>query len=410
YTYEKEDIEPFLSALKEPEFTINELNIHAFSSIEGSDEQNEMLQKKRAESIVQALNSRQKSLIKKTNITTSDNWDDFARDIQGTEYSNMASMNINQAQDYIRNNNLNKKLEPYLKNHRYAQLEMVVIYEIEGDKEQAYVVKMFNNAVKDYDRAKALSIQKYIFKQIVAGKYNAEAVTGMEIPENSNFAGVLMNKLWLERFVNAEDINEDCCHRVDEIYKLDPTNDYLKFNQLYCNFIYKPVENDEQIKQIQEAIDALYESTLTKETVDMLNLEFQFTIIDALDTLDQPPVLLIESLERIKQIVNLEEANWQNNLKLAYIFMRQKDYDFAAKLLEPSVEKKVVFEELVFLYLSLCSRSPDRVYSNRFVSANKRAFKLNQERYCKLFDGSKFSVQVLENTLVKDFYCKNCNK
>lgn len=410
FTYEKEDIEPFLLAMKEPEFTIQELNIHAFSSIEGNEQQNEVLQKKRAESIIKSLNDRQKSIIPKTNITTGENWDEFVRDISGTEFSNMSSMTINEAQNYIRDKGLAKKMEPILTNHRYAQITMLVKYEIEGKNEQKYVVKMFNDAVKKYDAVEALSIQKYIFKKVVAGVYDSTAVFDMEIPESSKFAGILMNKLWLERFVNKEDLSEECCRRVEKLNQLDPNNDYIKFNQLYCNFIYKPIKDEAQVAETQAAIEALYQSTLSKETIDNMNLEYQFFIINAMDTVEQTPTIVLESLERIKQIVNVKDANWQNSLKLAYIFMGQKEYDFAAKLLEPFIEKKVVFEELVFLYLSLCSRSPARVYSNRFVTANKRAYQLNPERYCQLFDGTKFSVQILENTLVKEIYCKKCKQ
>ncbi len=411
YTYEKKDIEPFLELLNEPEFIINELKIHAYSSIEGTESQNEMLQRKRAESIIKALSSRQKSNIKKTSISTSENWDEFVRDVSGTEYENIASMSIKEAQTYIKENGLGEKMEYLLKNHRYASLEMEITYDIEGDKEQAYVVKMFNNAVKDFDKVKALSIQKYIFKKIVAGDFNSKAVTTMEIPENASFAGLLMNKLWLERYVDDESISEDCCKRVSELYQLDRSNVYIRFNELYCNFVYAKIENAEKIAEIQAVIDALYETTLSKETVDMLNLEYQFTVMESIYAMDNPPKELLEkSLERVKNIVDLEESNWQNSLKLAYVFMRQEDYEFAAKLLGPFVERKVVFEELVYLYLSLCSRSPVRITSNRFVSATKRAYALNPERYCELFDGSKFSMQVLENTIVKEHYCKSCKK
>jgi hypothetical protein len=410
YTYEKEDIEPFLESLNEPEFTINELNIHAYSSVEGSEAQNEMLQKKRAESIIKALNERQKSQIGKTNISTSENFEQFKADVQGTEFSDLASMTIHEVQNTIRDKKLNKKLEPILSNHRYADITMNITYEIDGDNEQAYVVKMFNDAIANYNKEEALAIQKYIFKKVVNGDYDAKAVSGMNIPESSSFAGILMNKVWLERYVSEDDINEACCEKITKLSQLDPGNDYIRFNNIYCSFLEKTLGSEENINLTQEKIDALYETTLSKPTIDLLNLEFQFRIIDTLGSLDEKPDLLEESLTKIKEIVDLEESNWQNSLKLAYIFIRQNDYEFAAKLLEPFVEKDIVFEELVYLYLSLCSRSPERIYSNRFVSANKRAYKLNPERYCQLFDGSKFSVQVLENTQVKKIYCEKCNK
>ncbi|GAB4283424.1 MAG: hypothetical protein Kow0068_08310 [Marinilabiliales bacterium] len=410
YEYKAEDIEPFLKSLNQPDFVIEEMTIYAYSSIEGNDYQNEILQKKRAESIIKSLNDRQKTQIEKTNIITDSNWKDFVNDVQGTEYEFLSKMKESEAQKYIIDNNLADKLEPILKNHRYALIEMKVKYDMDKSREQSFVLDKFNEAIKNDDRINALLIQKYIFKKVLYDEYTAEAVTGMKIPQRAEYAGLLMNYYWLMRYISRnEDEEFNICSAVRKLYSMAPDNDYIKFNNVFCRFYNKEIKNLEEITSIQEEIDGLYETKLTKQTIDLLNLNFQFMIIDEFDEPDNTPDIVLNSLEKIKNIVDLEESNWQNSLKLAYIFIHNGDYEFAAKLLEPFVEKKVVFEELVYLFLSLCSRNPDRIYSNRFVSANKRAYQLNPERYCNLYKKRKFSVQVLENTLVKDFYCKKCN-
>ncbi|MBN2681248.1 MAG: hypothetical protein JXR58_01960 [Bacteroidales bacterium] len=404
--YKPEDMFPFIKALKEPDFRIDELNIFAYSSIEGTDEVNESLQKRRAESIQNALKSRQKGDII-SNISTDQNWTDFQSDVAGTEFSNLANGTVEEAQQKIREQKLEKKLEPILKNHRYARIDMKVTYEIEGDKEQAYVVKMFNDAVKSYDYDKALKIQKYLFKKVVEKKYTKEAVSDMDIPEQQATAGLLMNKLWLEQFVNEDDINDDCCTRIDNLNQLDGANQYILFNNLLCNFIYSKLKEDE-IPVIQGAINSLYEGGLDKGTVDLLNLEFQFTIIDALDTTETEHPLVTESLARVKEIVNLEESNWQNSLKLAYIFISNGDYNFAARLLTPFINEKYVFEEVLFTYIALCTNLPERLNTASFVNAVDRALKMNPDRFCKLIKDGKLTFQVFGNTKVKEKYCNQC--
>ena len=74
YDYKKDDIEPFIKSLNQPDFIINELTISAYSSIEGSEKINKVLQQKRAESIVKVLKQRQKTDIK-TYIFTNDSWE-----------------------------------------------------------------------------------------------------------------------------------------------------------------------------------------------------------------------------------------------------------------------------------------------------------------------------------------------
>lgn len=409
-TYNQDDIKPVLSSLKEPNFIINNLVITAYSSIEGNESLNKALQKKRAQSIVDALKGMQKSNLK-YKINTADNWEDFKNDVSGTDFENIASMSLNQAQNYIKKNKLSDKLESILANERYAKIEADIIYDIEGDKEQAFVVSRFNKAVKNGDLAKALSIQKYIFKKIIKEEYNITAVSDQEIPETPECAGLLMNKIWLEKYIEEDNLETgNYCETIKKLHKLAPSNDYISFNNVYCNVSNNNCKTEKGIAEQQEEIDALYETSLSKETVDLLNMEFQFKIIEEIDTTDKQSDLLTQSLQKVKDIVNIKESNWQNSLKLAYVFMKHKDYKFAAKLLDPFIYKDNVFEELIFTYISLCSKSQARMYSNKFAYAIKKAHEINPSRLCELFAGKKLPMQVIENKLVKKEYCNYCNK
>ncbi|MBI5541300.1 MAG: hypothetical protein HY951_14635 [Bacteroidia bacterium] len=418
-TYKPEDIEPLIKKLKEPDFIIKDLAIQAYSSIEGNDESNKVLQKNRAESIVDALKSRQKDKVV-SNITMGDNMEDFKRDVQGTEFSNMATMTVPEAQDYIRKNNLIKKLEPILQKHRYGKLTMNITYDIAGKKEQAFVLSRFNKSLKENNLTRALSIQKFIFRKVPKKEYTAEAVTGQEIPETPEFAGLLlnklwlsgllMNKLWLEKYINNEEISEEYCDKITNLHNMAPENFYITYNWYYCRILHQELTGDKSIVDFQKEISGLYSTGLKKKTVDLLNMEYQFKVIQYLDTLDEPPPLLLASLDTIRAISKLTEANWQNSLKLAYIFVSQKDYEFAAKLLEPYIISNNPFDELIFSYISICSHLPYKFGSPRFVLAMNKAKELDKDRYCKLFKKDKLTIQALENTKVKELYCKTCGK
>ena len=412
FDYQKEDIEPFIKKLKEPDFIIEKLKITAYSSIEGSDANNKRLQEKRAKSIVSALSQRQKTEIK-PEIVTGYSWDDFKRDLAGTEYDNLTKMSMTEAQQYIKNNRLSKKLEPYLKNERYGTIELHITYEITGDKEQPYVVSRFNKAVKNNDKELALSIQKYIFKKVLAKEYDSLAVSNQEIPMNSGMAGIYMNKLWLQKYVRADLLDKSYCDKIDALSHLAPDNCYLKFNSIYCKIHNKTSYADEsEISQYQESIDNLYKTSLSKETIDLLNLEFQISVIQAIDTTDTPSPLVKEKLQKIKEIANIDQANddWKNAMKLSHIFVQAKDFNFAAKILEPFIYGKSINEKLLYNYIYLCTYSDARIFSNRFVYAMKKAQEINPKRFCELFTKNKISFQVLRNSLVKEIYCQHCNE
>jgi len=297
---------------------------------------------------------------------------------------------------------------------------MDITYDIGGKKEQAFVLSRFNKCIKENNLTKALSIQKFIFKKVLKHEYDSLAVIGQEIPETPEFAGLLlnklwlsgllMNKLWLQKFINNEDISEEYCEKISKLHEMSPDNYYITYNSYYCKILHQEFTGDKSIIDFQKDVSNLYSSGLTKKVVDLLNLELQFKIIQYLDTLEVPPQLLIASLDTIRAISKLTESNWQNSLKLAYIFVGQKDYDFAARLLEPYILSDNPFDELIFSYIAICSHLPYKFGSPRFTLAMNKAKVLDSDRFCKLFKKDKLTIQALENTKVKDTYCKNCNK
>jgi len=408
YTYKQEDIEPFLKALNEPDFTINEVLIAAYSSIEGNDLDNQKLQQKRAESISDALKLRQKRPIK-TTITTSNNWELFSNDFQDTKWKELTSMDPKQANEYIIKNNLLKQIEPVLSKHRYAEIVMVITYDITGPKEQFFVTTKFRRAVESDDPQEAFAIQNYIIKQVLAKKYSQDAIYDMVIPDGKVWAPLLSNKVVMEAYLKDKNPNEDQCKILEKIYNYDKKNTIYNYNRLICSVVNTDFTSVEQINNMQSNIDELYNNPkLTKEMVDAMNLELQFKILVAADSVDPTGNMALRCYDKVKAIVKIKETNWYNALQLSYLFLKHKDYEYAAKILETYLNNKDVSADYLFTYMSVCTHSQARVMSNRFANSAERASKLDREKFCKLFSSGKASFQMMDNPFVKDSYCKAC--
>lgn len=406
FTYQASDIEPFLKLLNEPAFTILDLKITAYSSIEGTDKENKMLQQKRAESIVKALEQRQQDIIK-TEIITDYNWQDFLRDVQNTNHNVLASMSLEEAQAYIRTYNLNKELEPILENHRYARIDMKVTYDISGENEQPFVVKKFNNAILEGDRVLALSIQKYIIKQILNYRYKPTVLDNLNIPEEKDYAGLAMNKIWLQQ-LTRQISPEEFQAKVQALHKLEPENEYIAFNDIFLSVAQTPIAEMNDVDLLQTRIDRLYYTPLKKSTVDALNIKLQFKLLNYIDSTGGDPDLKEASVERIKEIVNIKHESMQNSLKLAEIFIENQDFAFALQTLRPWVKKPQANENLIFTYASLCSQFEEQMHTQLFNYAMQRAREINPKRFCELLNGQYFSMKVFENEFIKQEYCKNC--
>jgi hypothetical protein len=414
YNYKQEDIKPFLDSLDEPDFIIKDLVISAYSSLEGSDVTNTTLQKKRAESIVLAIGERQKDIIK-TKIITSGSWEMFKVDIKKTKYDSLFSTCKTEleAKDLMMKNLLLNELEPVLKQHRFAQIVMRVSYDVSGDKEKTFVLSKFNKAVKQKDIKTAYNIQQFIFKKITSNKYSPDVLSMMVIPYDKQNTVLLLNKIILENNIK-KDTSAGFCDNLGKLYKLEndkgnkTPNNYIIFDYLNCQLLYAPVGNEQKINDMQNQIEALYNSKIKKEDIDALNLEYQFKIIKALDTVKTYATIVKNSVEKIKTLLGVKDSTWENSYKLAVVMTKQKNYAYAMSLLDPYVYNKEVSEDFLFLYVSLCSQLQDRMLTNRFSYAMTAASKKNPKRFCDLFKEDKFSMLVLENPDVKTLHCTSC--
>lgn len=409
--YDVDDIEPFLEALEQPDFTILNMDITAYSSIEGSDSVNRSLQRRRAESIVKALESRQADSITKT-IVTDYNWDDFATDIQSTKYRKFANWSIERVQDSIKKNDLAKELEPMLQNHRYARINMRIVYDIKGKNERPFVLRKFHEAAIDSaDRIEALSIQKFIMKRVLHGQYDKSVLDEMQIPDSPDFAGLAMNDIWLRYKLGMLKMSE-VRERIRALAMIAPNNEYIAFNDLLMRIDYPEGLFRDMSSSIQQGIERLYYTPLRKETVDRLNIRLQLKIIDEVDSLTHVRATKVACVQRIKQIVDIKTETMENSLKLAELFLYNKDYMLTLKILEPWVGATNNMQ-LLLTYVSLCSLFENMMHTVAFETAMSRIKEIEPETYRRLLDsgdGEGFSLKVFENENIKKEYCEFCNE
>ena len=406
FSFEK-DILPKLKTLNAPPFLIKEVNIAAFTSIEASSNRDMIKIHNESEQLVEEFQKYQEAKIA-SDIITSNAWDLFRNDVIGTEYEYLAFKDPKEAIKEIKDNHLAAELEPIFKNHRFAQVQVKVVYDLSGENEEEYVLHHFNTAIENEKLPLALSIQKYIIKSVLSNKYNSKAVMNQRIPLEDKFAGLLMNKLWLQ-FHLALISEDEFYSSLEKLKELAPSNQYIAFNYLNAAIQFEELYDDYTITKIQDQIEKLYQFNLSKSTIDALNLEYQFKVIATLDTLNKPSDLLFQSLERIKNLSSLDDFSWKNSLQLAQLFIDHKDYKFATRLLEVYVEDTNVNEELLFTYLELGAYAEYKFMTPRFESALAKANDMNPKRLCNLFKGSnKFAYRFLENPNVKAVFCNSC--
>ena len=411
--YNSEDIKPMIEALNEPDFFITSLKITSYSSIEGREEKNEQLRIERAQNIIKAFKQLQKGKSIEAEIANSDSWKLFFADIKGTQWDSLRKKTPDEAREIILKNKLESKLEPMLARHRFAKIEMKVIYDLGSvQKEQGFVIKKFHQALDSGNIIKALDIQKYIIQKVRRGIYSKYIIPQMQIPPDSTrFAGMQMNKLWLDYVVNNKTVDSNFYIEVCRLSKLDPKNEYIIYNKLFCEIKLFDLIDEAYVGVMQQKVDALRTSKLRKSDVDPLTIELQVKIIESIGNtlkVSDEQKTIQETLNRIKSIFDLRTGDWKRALNLAVLFIQMGDFEYPINLLEPFVMETDADERVLFTYLSACTHVDFKPNTKQFEEALRKAFLKNKQRTCTLFKEGKMSIQLFENPNVKKQVCEQC--
>jgi outer membrane protein OmpA-like peptidoglycan-associated protein len=407
--FKPEDIQPFIKALNEPDFIIDGLYIYAYSSIEGDSAANSKLQRKRAESVASVLQGMQLNKINPT-IQTRDSWGLFLLENEDGKYADIVALGKSKAISRINSDKqLLDELEPVLAKERFAQIILDVTYDVSGNKEEKFSTTTFNRAVKANNAKQAYKVLEFINKRVSEGKYDASIYDSLNISEDAKTVGLVNNKIYY-KYLSENDVEPEDDATFDRLLKYEPNNPVLLYNKVFCQLkLDSNAGSAERQNEVQQKINSLY-GKLDSNYVNGLNIEWQFKIMESLDTLENVDDKIDACVERIKMFYNIKDASWQNSLKLASVFVRAKDYSYAATILEPHLNAKNVNENLVYYYISAASRVKEKFYSRTFARALEIAKEKNPERYCKLFGEPFMTFQVLENPSVKKTYQASCSQ
>ena len=406
FEFKLQDIQPFIEALNEPDFVINGLYIYAYSSIEGDAKANAKLQRKRAESVTNALQKMQQTKFI-TNIETKDSWDLFELEVEGGKYDDLVKLGKEKA---IRKINSDKKLieelEPVFARERFAQIVLDVNYNVSEDNEQKFTTSSFNKAIKSKKTKLAYKIMEYAFNQLNQKKYSEEVIDSLKIPNEAAFSNLLNNKIYFNYLANGKTVDDEDYKKLIELEKIDPANDILRYNRIYASIFSETTKRtDQENIKMQQEIDAFYKTKIDKKLVDGLNIEWQFKYMETDEAGKNNSTIIDECLKRIKTLYNIENSSWQSSLKLAHVIVtRTKDYKLSSSLLEPFLKANPIDESLLFGYISIAGHLPEKFYSRTFSDALRRAKEKNLLRYCQLFGEPYMSFQVLDNPATKADY------
>lgn len=408
--YFQEDIKPIYDSLKLTDFNIKTINIKAYSSVEGSLERNIELQEQRANSIVAALQTFQKPTIK-TEVSSSENWVEFLNDIKGTKHESLINLAKYQIKEKLVGT-LSKDIEPILKHHRKAVLEL------ELEKKDKYktmssdeLLSKFNSAISEEQLSDANNIQNSIFRKLKNKEIAPDFLQKMQIPQQAKYVKILNKNSVIKYVLNVRQAlivyNE-----LQTLEKLVPKNGEVKYNIAAIKirlWRFKAIDINEA--KLKTQINALKNYGIDSALISRMMVNFH--------------IIKAENLMRERDYANKDKSvtyinnNYKNfplsdydYLSLAQFFSYYANIDMALKLLENKVKSIEIDEDLLFYYLNLTLVNTELTQNSDYRTIMLNAINMNKKRFCKLFNAVEdggVTFQLLEDEYLRKTYCESCN-
>lgn len=405
------DFDTMITNVQLPAYKINSIEIIACNSLNYiSDPTQIKYQKQRATSIQKSL----ASVYPNAPITISyaDSWEDFQTAIvNSAEYYDL-SFDKNEAIQKLRANNgkVAKELEAeYLSKQRYAKIVFHITFVTDGEDEQKFVNYKFNKTLAEKNYVLAFAIQKYMMNQVDNKRYKATYLDEMVIPTTKQYVAFLNNQLYMKYFF-AKSLDAETAKQMKKLLVFKPESQVLMYNNVICKVYDGELTSITQITELQAQIDKLYTlNNIVREEVNNLNIDFQIKILDYLQTApknNEAIALKNNTLLKIKSIRNPVMPSWQAAYKLASIFVKYLDYDYAIDIMTPFLDNSRISEDFLFSYISLLGHKEDTYMSSLFIKAVKLAKEKNISYLCALLN--KMSMNVLDNEEVRKISCEFC--
>jgi len=408
--YSPSDLQPLYDSLRLTDFTIKRIAINAYSSVEGPEARNIELQQKRAQSIVNALQSFQSPSIT-TDVKASENWVEFLSDVTLTPYAEFAYLDKAEIKRRLADKKTADALEPTLSAHRKALivLELQRKDGMEGMKEEQ-IIKAFEEAIANKNVEYAQQLQNTVYARILDDELPSTFLDRLDIPAQRDFAGLLNSRQAFKYFEDPADTYQ-CYLALQELDRLLPNDGHIKYNLCVLQFHLLTIGGQTiDPLDLKRNIEALRGYGVETPLVTRMLINHNI-IMAELDMMKGDYAKKDERIAYIRHNYRSVPMKDQDHLSLAQYFASYANYAFALDVVEPHLADIDVDEDLLFYYLNLTIFDPEKTKKSTYRSTMLNAANKNRPRFCALFDAFSnggITFQLLDDPYLTKTYCETC--
>lgn len=409
--FNQSDIAPLYDSLRLTDYNIIDMSIKAYTSIEGTIENNIKLQEGRATSILNSLQKFQKPNIQ-FSMKTNENWVEFLNDIQGSKFEYLSRLSKSEVKEELLKEDIRENLEPILSKHRKALVVLKLQKKFSSEEANEEVLrKLFDQSIANGDINEALYIQQIIFEKIRSSQIPDKFIGQLEVPQASQF-GPLLNNFEVFNSEQNELFLYENINRFEELLNILPDNKKIKYNIVAL-----------KIKAWTEGELITDRTEIKSLIVELKQMNFEKSLIRRLEA--NYHIILTQYLQREQKFKekskSIKEVYWlysrlnlsdEDLLSLSKYLSYYSRFDWAENVLSKRVNQVDVDESLVFYYLKLTINNSNKTRQSAYRSFMLNAIDKNNQRFCDLFlpkPQGGYTFQMLGNEFIRKTYCENCH-
>lgn len=408
--YSSEDIQPLYDSLRLTDFHILSAEILAYSSVEGTTEGNLRLQQKRAQSILEALNSFQDEEIE-AKIDCAENWVEFINDMDRKGDGDLVRLNQSEIKKRLRDPKLSSSLEPILKNHRKA----ILILDLQ--KKSKYkglshttVLALYEESLLESNLQSALEIQQELFTRVEQLQIPSSVLSSIEVPRRVEFGALLNNQAVFDYNLVPTNVLESLL-AFRELEYLLPHDSHIKYNICVLETrAWLVGESSISPNELLRDIKRLSAMGIEADLVTKLKINYQI-IASEYHMQGRRYEAKDESLNYIFRKYKTLDLKDDDLLSLSEYFSSYARYDWAEAVLREKVKNIDVNADLLFYFLNLTIIHPEYLNKPSYRTYLLNAVNRDKDRFCGLFQTIReggISVHLLGSPQLKEVYCENC--
>lgn len=413
FDYKMVDLEPFLDSISLNRYDLKRIEITAYSSIEGNEKDNKILQEKRANSILKAIKDYKLQDVP-TTIKTEENLAGFYESIKGSPYEKQfTGLSKEAILKIVNSDTLAYNLEPYLEDQRKADIKLFVEKIYMDSTQFGGLVTKLKQAIKSKDYTKAKIYQSLLFNAVKDGKIGEEEVLKITFPHYKETVSLNNNQLAFRWYYNKTENRDSLNHFLLKEIKIqsliDPNYPYINYNKAILNLLLwsEDYSRETDPKNLLKDIRSLYGNDIEPYRIHQLILNHNIVSADYYYETKKFKER-DKSLLEVKKMLLQSQLSKEQVVQISDYFIFQMRISWAIELMKPWVVQTDIDEDFLFTFLTIAIYDKKLVPEKEYAELLIRAKQLNKERFCKLFGNPNMSFQLLKDLSVKTIYCEAC--